>query len=97
MIRLLGVWDAIFSESSNFNAMVISALEQNLDSTFGLSNTDVQILFLDTYKISSAHCASLFAERIVTDNKVMFDHLIERKVPLTDRFEGGKTLLHLCA
>lgn len=94
---MLHAWDAVFSASEDFQSLVLSALCQSMDSNFGPSNTDIQILFLDICAITPEKCTALLAKSIVTDNKEMFDYLLERSVPLTGRFEGGKTLLHLCA
>lgn len=77
--------------------MVLAALRQSLHSSFGPSNTKIQVLFIDTCSIPPENCTLLLVESILTDNKVMFDLLLELKVPVTGCFEQGKTLLHLCA
>ena len=97
ILKLLQAWNTVFPDSHDFNSMVLAALRQSLHSAFGPSNTNIQILFIYTCSIPSEDCTLLLAESIVTDNKDMFDLLLERKVPVTGRFEQGKTLLHLCA
>lgn len=87
----------MFPDSEDFIGMVLAALRQSLHSSFGRSNTKIQVLFIDTCSIPPVNCTLLLVGSILTDNKVMFDLLLERKVPVTGCFEQGKTLLHLCA
>ena len=95
--KLLQSWNTLFPDTDNFHTIVLSALRQSLHSSFGPSNTDIQILFLDTCSVAPEKCTSLLAESIITDNRDMFDLLLERTVPVTGRFDNEKTLLHLCA
>ena len=96
-LKILISWHAIFQGMPDFNSMLLSALKECLTSPFGPSNTDIQVQFLDMCGIPAAKCAPLLGESILSDNRTMFDHLIGRGVPVTDHFEDGKTLLHLCA
>ena len=97
VLKLLQAWNTVFPDSNDFNSMVLAALRQSLHSSFGPSNTNIQVLFIETCGIPAENCTLLLVESIVTDNKDMFDLLLERRVPVTGRFEKGKTLLHLCA
>ena len=97
ILKLLQAWNTVFPDSDEFTSMVLAALRQSLHSSFGPSNTDIQVLFIDTCSIPPKDCTLLLVESILTDNKDMFDLLLERQVPVTGRFEQGKTLLHLCA
>ena len=97
ILKLLQAWNTVFPDSDEFTSMILAALRQSIHSSFGPSNTDIQVLFIDTYNIPPKDCTLLLVESILTDNKDMFDLLLERQVPVTGRFEQGKTLLHLCA
>ena len=97
IFKILQAWNTVFPDSDEFTSMVLAALRQSLHSSFGPSNTDIQILLIDTCSIPPKDCTLLLVESILTDNKDMFDLLLERKVPVTGYFEQGKTLLHLCA
>lgn len=97
ILRLLQGWNTIFPEVSDFNSILLAALQESLDSSFGPSNTDIQALFLDTCAIEPDKCTLLLRESITRDNRDMFDLLIHRKVPSTAIDRDGKTLLHICA
>lgn len=97
ILRLLQGWNTVFPGDVEFNKVLLSALMESLNSSFGPSNTDIQLLFLNTCGIESDQCTLLLRETIIRDNQEMFDLLVERKVPETVRYDGGKTLLHYCA
>ena len=97
VLKLLQAWNTVFPDSNDFNSMVLAALRQSLHSSLGPSNTNIQVLFIETCSVPPENCTLLLVESIVTDNKDMFDLLLEPLVPVTGRFEQGKTLLHLCA
>lgn len=96
-LKLIQAWHGIFPDLPRFHNMLLAALTESLNSSFGPSNTDIQVQLLDTCGAAPAECAPLLGESILTDNRNMFDHLITRQVPVTDRLSQGKTLLHLCA
>lgn len=97
ILRLLQGWNIVFPEAADFNSILLAALKESLDSSFGPSNTDIQALFLDTCAVEPERCTLLLRESIIRDNRDMFDLLIYRKVPTTATDQDGKTLLHICA
>lgn len=97
ILRLLQGWNTVFPEAAGFNSILLAALKESLDSSFGPSNTDIQVLFLDTCAVEPEKCTLLLRESIIRDNRDMFDLLIHRKVPATAIDIDGKTLLHICA
>ena len=97
-LKVLQAWHGLFSDMPDFDSMLMSALRESLNSSFGRSNTNIQIMFLETCCIPASQCTPLLAESITTDNRDMFDKLIARKVPATGLFgDDQKSLLHLCA
>lgn len=96
-LKLLQLWHGVIQDVRDPNAMVLKALEESLDSSFGPSNINLQIMYLNSFSIPAHRCTPLLAESIITDNRDMFDALIARGVPATGHFESQKSLLHLCA
>ena len=97
ILKLLQSWNIVFHDVADFNSILLAALKESLNSSFGPSNTDIQALFLDTCAVESETCTSLLRESIIRDNRDMFDLLIRRKTPTTAKDKDGKSLLHICA
>ena len=96
-LSLLQAWHGIFPKLPDWNDILLSALEAGLESTFGPSNLHIQKSFLDFAAIAPEKCTNLLAKSILTDNRELFDLLIAKGVPIADRFQDQKSLLHLCA
>ena len=94
---LLQAWNLVVGETDDWHHVLLSAITDSLDTTFGPSNTDIQFLFLDNSTVKPVECSRLLGASIVRDNKELFDGLLQREVPTTSRYENDKTLLHLCA
>lgn len=94
---LLQAWNLVIGETEDWHHVLLSAITESLDTTFGPSNTDIQLLFLDNSTVKLVECSRLLGASIVRDNKDFFDNLLQRGVPITTRYENDKTLLHLCA
>lgn len=94
---LLRGWNAVFHESPNIKRLTFIALLESLNYSWGPSNTDIQVAFLDAAEIAPRECTALLRECIIQDNKGLFDELMRRKVPTTATFEKLKTCLHFCA
>lgn len=97
ILKLLRGWNIVFHDVADFNSILLDALKESLNSSFGPSNTDIQALFLDTCAVEPEKCTSLLRESIIRDNRDMFELLIHRKVPVIGTDRDGKTLLHSCA
>ncbi|KAG7006613.1 hypothetical protein G7Y79_00013g033850 [Physcia stellaris] len=94
---LLQAWNLVVGETEDWHHVLLSAITESLDTTFGPSNTDIQLLFLDNSTVKPIECSRLLGASIIRDNKDLFDGLLQREVPITSRYENEKTLLHLCA
>ena len=94
---LLQAWNLVFGQTEDWHHVLLSAVTESLDTTFGPSNTDIQLLFLDNSTVEPFECSRLLGASIVRDNQDFFDGLLQREVPITSLYEDDKTLLHLCA
>lgn len=97
IFHLLRSWNVVFRESPDIKLLTFNALLESLNSSWGPSNTDIQVAFLDAAEIAPRECAALLRECIIRDNQSLFDELMRRKVPTTATFEKLKTCLHFCA
>ncbi|KAH0552823.1 hypothetical protein GP486_006974, partial [Trichoglossum hirsutum] len=95
--RFLRSWNSLFPEDEDFTDLLIPALHHSLNSGYGRMNTDIQTAFIDEAQIERSRLTELLRESVVSFNREMFDQLLCRGVPIEGTFEGGKTLLHLCA
>ncbi|KAH0563161.1 hypothetical protein GP486_002269 [Trichoglossum hirsutum] len=97
IFQFLRGWNSLFPEKVGFTDILLPALCSGMNSGFGRMNSDVQIAFIDEAGIEGSRLTELLRESVVGFNQEMFDQLLDRGVPVTGTFEGGKTLLHLCA
>ena len=96
--RTIRTWHFLFPGLPDFGSFLMSALQESLKSTWGPSNTYLQLSFLDAEAIAAENCTLLLKESILTDNRELFDALLARKTPVAGHFgEDRKTLLHLIA
>jgi ankyrin repeat protein len=96
-LRLLRAWNILFPDSPDFKDLLLPALRSSLDSDYGRMNTDVQLAFIDEVQVEPSLLSDLLCDSIAGFHPQLFESLLERKVPVTGRFEQDKTLLHLCA
>jgi hypothetical protein len=95
--RFLRDWNSLFPESVDFTNLLLSALHSSLNSGYGRMNTEIQIAFIDEVQVEPSRLVELLRESVIGFNRELFDQLLDRNVPTGGTFEGGKSLLHLCA
>ena len=95
--QLLYDWNALFSDTPDFKDLLLPAILGGLKSPYGRMNTDVQINFVKRGLIEPPQLGQLLKESVLSYNADLFDALLDYGAPATFVFEGGKTLLHLCA
>lgn len=96
-LLLLKQWNDLFSESAQFNDLLLPAIHSSLKSDYGRMNTDVQLSFIERCQIDPSKMNDVLRESVLSHNIDLFDGLLDYGVHATGTFERGKTLLHLCA
>lgn len=96
-LQLLRDWNALFPDADDFRNLVLPALEYGLKTSYGRTNTDVQVDFIKSTGILPANMHNLLRESVLSFNKELFDALLDYDVPVSTLFERKKSLLHLCA
>lgn len=96
-LQLLRDWNALFPDADDFRSLVLPALESGLKTSYGRTNTDVQVDFIKSTGIEPLYMQNLLRESVLSFNKELFDALLDYGVPVSTLFEQKKGLLHLCA
>ena len=96
-LQLLRDWNALFPDADDFRTLVLPALESGLKTSYGRTNSDVQVDFIKLTKIEPVYLHNLLRESVLSFNKELFDALLDYGVPISSLFHRGKGLLHLCA
>ncbi|KAL8783985.1 MAG: hypothetical protein Q9213_004236 [Squamulea squamosa] len=96
-LSLLRQWYSMFPEAEDFSALLPPALLSGLVSPYGRINSDVQIGFIKANALEPSAISDLLRESVISFNKDLFLALLDHGVPVSKIFQGGKTLLHLCA
>ena len=96
-LQLLRGWNTLFTDADDFRSLVLPALESGLKTSYGRTNTDVQVDFIKSTGIEPASMHDLLRESVMSFNKELFDALLDYGVPVSTLFERKKSLLHLCA
>ncbi|CAF9913320.1 MAG: hypothetical protein ALECFALPRED_008750 [Alectoria fallacina] len=96
-LQLLRDWNALFPDAEDFRSLVLPALESGLKTSYGRTNSDVQVDFIKSTGIEPVYMHNLLRESVLSFNKELFDALLDYGVPVSTLFERKKSLLHLCA
>ena len=94
---LLRKWNEVLSEKSDTASLIVPALRGSLQTPYGRMNTDVQLGLIQKGKIQPSQLTDLLKDTVLTYNTELFCTLLDLGVPITKKYERGKTLLHLCA
>ncbi|KAI9768500.1 MAG: hypothetical protein M1840_004910 [Geoglossum simile] len=95
--KILQGFYSLFPEDVGFTDLLLAALKSSLNSGYGRMNTDIQKAFINEAGIGASQLSDLLRESVVGFNQELFNFLLDRNVSVMGTFEGGKTLLHLCA
>lgn len=96
-LSLLRRWHSLFPETEDFSDIIRPALLAGLRSPYGRINSDVQIGFIKANALKPSGLADLLRESVVSYNTDLFNALLDYGVPVGTTYDGGKSLLHLCA
>ena len=96
-LSFLKQWHDLFNGSANFNNLLLSAIHASLKSDYGRMNADVQLEFIDRYRINASELKGLLRESVLSHNIDLFNGLLDYGVRVQGKYDQGKTLLHLCA
>lgn len=96
-LSLLRRWNALFPEADDFSAILLLALLGALGSPYGRINSDVQIGFIKANALEASQLTEMLRESVLSFNTDLFNALLDYGVPVSRRYSGGKSLLHLCA
>ena len=96
-LLLLKQWNDLFSDSAEFNNLLLPAIHSSLKSDYGRMNTDVQLSFIERCQVDSSQMNELLRASVLSHNIDLFNGLLDYGVRATGTFERGKTLLHLCS
>ncbi|KAI4259535.1 MAG: hypothetical protein LQ352_000722 [Teloschistes flavicans] len=96
-LTLLHKWNIVFPEVVEFSTLLLPALLAGIRSPYGRINTDVQMSFIRGVALKPSEMSQLIRESVVSFNAELFEALLDYKVPITTTYDGGKSLLHLCA
>lgn len=96
-LQLLRDWNGLFPDADDFGSLVLPALESGLKTSYGRTNTDVQVDFIKSTGIEPFYLHKILRESVLSFNKELFDALLDLGVPVSTLFEQNKRLLHLCA
>lgn len=96
-LQLLRDWNALFPDADDFRSLVLPALESGLKTSYGRTNSDIQVDFIKSTGIEPTCMHKLLRESVLSFNKELFDALLDYGVPVTNLCEREKGLLHLCA
>lgn len=96
-LQLLQLWNSLFEDANQFNALLLPAIHSSLKTPYGRMNTDVQVGFIRSNAIDSSRMVYLLRDSVLTYNQKLFEALLDYHVPITGIFERKKSLLHLCA
>ncbi|KAL8727441.1 MAG: hypothetical protein Q9166_006029 [cf. Caloplaca sp. 2 TL-2023] len=96
-LSLLRRWHSLFPEAEAFSVLLLPALLGGLKSPYGRINSDVQIGFIKADALEPSAMSYLLRESVVSFNSELFIALLDHGVPISAVYQGGKTLLHLCA
>lgn len=96
-LSLLRRWHSLFPEADDFSSLLLPALLGGLSSPYGRINSDVQIGFIKAAELEPSAMSHLLRESVVSFNADLFIALLDYGVPVSAVYQGGKSLLHLCA
>ena len=96
-LSLLRKWYLLFPEEADFSVLLIRALLAGIHSPYGRINSDVQISFIKTSALEPSMLTHLIYESVGSFNPDLFNALLEYGIPISTTYDGGKTLLHVCA
>ncbi|KAL8691931.1 MAG: hypothetical protein Q9218_002939 [Villophora microphyllina] len=96
-LTLLHKWNMLFPEVAMFSDLVLPALLAGIRSPYGRINTDVQMHFIRGVALKPLDMSQLIRESVVSFNAELFNALLDYGVPISARYDNGKSLLHLCA
>ncbi|KAI4207744.1 MAG: hypothetical protein LQ346_000394 [Caloplaca aetnensis] len=96
-LTLLRRWHSLLSEAEDFSNILRPALLTGLRSPYGRMNSDVQTRFIKTNALQPPGLVELLRESVVSYNTDLFNALLDYGVPINTKYDGGKSLLHLCA
>lgn len=95
--QVLRKWNDVLSDTEEFAVLLLPALRGSLETPYGRMNTDVQMNLVKVGQIQPTALADLLKSAVLTYNTDLFNALLKLGVPTRQRYEHGKTLLHLCA
>ncbi|KAL8679203.1 MAG: hypothetical protein Q9186_004500 [Xanthomendoza sp. 1 TL-2023] len=96
-LSLLRRWHSLFPEAEDFSALLLPALLGGLKSPFGRINSDVQVGFIKAADLEPSAMSHLLRESVMSFNTDLFTELLDHGVPVSTTYQGGKSVLHLCA
>ncbi|KAL8815153.1 MAG: hypothetical protein Q9223_005688 [Gallowayella weberi] len=96
-LSLLRRWHSLFPEAEDFSTLLLPALLGGLNSPYGRINSDVQVGFMKTSGLEPSAMSHLLRESVVNFNTNLFTEFLDLGVPVSATYDGGKSLLHLCA
>ena len=95
--EILQKWNEILSGTESFSTIMLPALQGGLQTSFGRMNTDVQLSLIKKGLVTPSSLTGLLKDAVLTYNTELFNALLSLHVPTGQKYNGGKSLLHLCA
>ncbi|MCJ1276535.1 hypothetical protein MMC21_004341 [Puttea exsequens] len=96
-LLLLKQWNDLFSDATDFNELLLPAIQSSLSSEHGRMNAEVQLDFIERHQIDPLQMNDLLRQSVISFNDQLFDGLLDYGVRAGGTFEKKQTLLHLCA